>query len=117
MGYGPNASNKYVTTYFRRQITVDPSSLGTVTLRLKRDDGALVFLNGTEVARSNMRTGNITYSMLGEDAGDTENQFFSYTVPNVRLRQQHEHDRGRGAPGARTSSDMSFDLSLTSVVP
>jgi hypothetical protein len=117
VGYGPNANSKYVTTYFRRQITVDPSTLGTVTLRLKRDDGALVYLNGTEIVRSNMRSGNITYSMLGEDAGDTENQFFSYAVPKSAFVNGTNTLAVEVHQGARTSSDVSFDLSLTSVIP
>jgi hypothetical protein len=117
VGYGPNANSKYVTTYFRRQITVDPATLGTVTLRLKRDDGALVFLNGTEIVRSNMRSGNITYSMLGEDAGDTENQFFSFAVPRSAFVNGTNTLAVEVHQGARTSSDVSFDLSLTSVIP
>ncbi len=117
ISYGPDPNNKYVTSYFRRQITVDPSTLGTVTLQLKRDDGAIVYLNGTEIVRSNMRTGTITYNMLGEDAGDTENQFFSYAVPTSAFVNGTNTLAVEVHQGARTSSDVSFDLSLTSVIP
>ncbi|MGH9658630.1 MAG: hypothetical protein ACRD96_08800, partial [Bryobacteraceae bacterium] len=55
ISYGPNASNKYVTTYFRRTFGVgDPGLYQSLTLNLLRDDGAVVYLNGTEVFRSNM---------------------------------------------------------------
>jgi len=114
VSFGPNANQKYVTTYFRRQFSVDTSTLGTVTLQLKRDDGAVVYLNGTEVVRSSMPTGTISSTTLATDSGSTENQYFSYTVPasafvngsNTLAVEVHQSDR--------TSSDVSFDLSLTS---
>ena len=37
-----------------------------VTLRINRDDGAVVYLNGTEVFRTNMPTGTISYTTLGD---------------------------------------------------
>ena len=58
---GPTPNNRYLTTYFRRTFTVsDPASIAALTLHLVRDDGAVVYLNGTEIARSNMPTGTIT---------------------------------------------------------
>src|SRR3954463_4700883 len=58
VSFGPSATTKYRTTYFRRQFTVDTSQLNApVTLNLKRDDGAVVYLNGNEIVRSNMPTG------------------------------------------------------------
>src|SRR5678815_4920033 len=45
VSYGPDASNKYITTYFRKAFTV-PAGLSSMTLRLLRDDGAVVYVNG-----------------------------------------------------------------------
>ena len=57
------AGNKYITTYFRKAISVPNISQFTgYTLSLKRDDGAVVYLNGTEVFRTNMPTGTISYT-------------------------------------------------------
>ena len=43
VGYGGNPDAKYITTYFRRTFSVsNPSQFSTLTLRLLRDDGALV---------------------------------------------------------------------------
>ena len=49
------ASNRLrVTTYFRRAFTVtNPSGFPALTLCLLRDDGAVVYLNGNEIFRSN----------------------------------------------------------------
>jgi hypothetical protein len=85
-----------------------------VTLQLKRDDGAVVYLNGTEIARSSMPAGTITSTTLATDAGGTEGQFFSFTVPasafvsgtNTLAVEVHQ--------ASRSSSDVSFDLGLSS---
>src|SRR5688572_5754928 len=50
--YGPDPKNRYITTYFRKSFSItDPSSIGTLTMRVIRDDGAVGYLNGTEAAR------------------------------------------------------------------
>jgi hypothetical protein len=116
VGYGPNASNKHVTTYFRKSIDVsDPSvASGGLTLNLRRDDGAVVYLNGTEVFRSNMPTGTIGYQTFSSKAisGTTESTWFTATINpallvagiNTVAVEIHQSDR--------TSSDLTFDLSL-----
>jgi len=49
------ASNGQWTTYFRRAFQiVDPSFYTNLTMRLLRDDGAVVYLNGAEIWRNNM---------------------------------------------------------------
>src|SRR5829696_7551517 len=58
--FGPDPNNKFITTYFRRAFSVTNASLFTgLTLRLMRDDGAVVYLNGAEVWRTNMPGGTI----------------------------------------------------------
>lgn len=65
VSFGPDANNKYITTYFRRTFTVsDLTAFGSLLLRVRRDDGAVVYLNGVEVFRTNMPTGTITSTTL-----------------------------------------------------
>src|SRR5436190_664240 len=53
--YGPDAANKYTNYYFRRYFTVtNASSVSNLIIRLMRDDGAVVYINGAEVRRDNM---------------------------------------------------------------
>lgn len=115
VGYGPNASAKYTTTYFRHTFQVaDPTAFGSLTLRLLRDDGAVVYLNGTEVLRSNMPGGTIASTTFASTQiwGAPENQYVSSTVSpsrlvagtNVIAVEVHQADR--------TSSDLGFDLQL-----
>lgn len=55
----------FVTYYFRHTFAVaDASSIAGLTLRLLRDDGAVVYLNGVEVYRSNMPPGPVGFSTL-----------------------------------------------------
>ena len=59
VGYGGNASDKHVTTYFRHTFSVaDAASFSSLVLRLRRDDGGVAYLNGTEIFRSNMPSGS-----------------------------------------------------------
>src|SRR5439155_13187191 len=51
------------TVYFRRWFTVNnPALLSELLFELVRDDGAVVYLHGTEVYRSNMPGGPISAS-------------------------------------------------------
>ena len=61
VGYGIDPLRRYVTTYFRQTFAVaNPALLSQLTLRMIRDDGAVVYVNGTEVWRVNMPTGAIS---------------------------------------------------------
>ena len=115
IGYGPDYSNKFVTTYFRRTFSVsDPTTFLSLSLGLLRDDGAVVYVNGTEVFRSNMPAGDITHTTFASSAvsGSQENAFFRTSLPpsllktgdNVIAVEIHQSDL--------TSSDVSFDLEL-----
>src|SRR5215207_9008003 len=69
VGYGPNSAAKYITTYFRRSFDCPaPSSFATLKLRVVRDDGVVVYLNGQEIWRNNMPTGTIGYTTLAGPA-------------------------------------------------
>lgn len=47
--------NRPITMYFRYQLELsDPLKISTMTLRLRRDDGIIVYVNGSEVMRNNM---------------------------------------------------------------
>lgn len=113
VSYGPNSSAKYITTYFRRSFNVTDASIYlSAAVRLLRDDGAVVYVNGTEVFRSNMPGGTIGYQTLASSAID-DNTFYSAAISpsllvngaNVVAVEVHQ------ANG--TSSDLSFDLELT----
>jgi len=54
--------NNRSTYYLRKDISItNPSQYSTITLTVKYDDGAIVYVNGTEVARMNMPSGSAAY--------------------------------------------------------
>lgn len=116
VGFGPDSNNKYITTYFRRFFNVDdPASFQSLTVRLMRDDGAVVYLNGTELFRDNMPGGTIEYTNLALNVVSTTDEFAFFTFPgnpsllvpgiNVLAVEIHQN--------IASSSDVSFDLELT----
>jgi hypothetical protein len=115
LSYGPNASNKFITTYFRHAFNVADASVFTnLTLRVLRDDGAVVYVNGTEVWRTNMPAGGVTHTTLASVAigGVDETTFFQTNISpnflvngtNVIAVEIHQANV--------TSTDISFDLQL-----
>ena len=61
-----------ITTYFRHEFNLDSlDGIEGMKLSLNRDDGAVVYLNGVEILRSNMPEGSITFSTLSEAVVDS----------------------------------------------
>lgn len=117
VSYGSNAANKYITTYFRKAITVTNISLYTsFQVNIKRDDGAVVYVNGLEVFRTNMPSGTIEDTTLAStfanDDGDTPQTFLlpasAFTEGlNMVAVEVHQSDN--------TSTDLSFDMELNAL--
>ena len=62
---GPAAPNHYITYYFRRHFAVSGAAAITNLLaRVMRDDGAVVYVNGTEAGRTGMDPGVVNYLTL-----------------------------------------------------
>jgi endo-beta-N-acetylglucosaminidase D len=115
--YGADANNKYITTYYRRAfvLTEDPLSYKALTLNLQRDDGAVVYLNGVEVFRSNMPGGAVNYLTLasGSVSGGDESAFFSTNLPNSTLVAGTNIFAVEIHQNTNNSSDIAFDLSFS----
>lgn len=104
-----------MTYYFRKTVTVSSeASALDARLGLVRDDGAVVYVNGQEVLRSNMPSGTITSSTPASatTAGSDESRWFYDSIdasafqPGVNVVAVEVHQRSLG------SSDVSFDLQL-----
>ncbi|BCU79784.1 Ig-like domain-containing protein [Luteolibacter sp. LG18] len=112
---GMTSSTKYITYYFRKTFTVaDVSKVIGLSATLQRDDGAVIYINGVEVARSNMPSGAINYLTNSSTIVDStdETTFFPLTMPfgslvtgtNTIAVEIHQRDN--------TSSDLGFDMDL-----
>ncbi len=115
ISYGSSASYKHVCYYFRQTFNVtDPNANSGLKISLLRDDGAVVYINGVEVARSNMPSGNITYNTFAAStvAGQEEDTFYEYNISSSVLQAGQNIIAVEVHQRSRTSSDVSFDLQL-----
>jgi hypothetical protein len=125
---GPSASEKNPVTYFRKSFNVaDSSTWSDLNISLVRDDGAVVYLNGTEVMRSNMPDGAIGFNSQPLEAvgSNDENRYFQQSIPsallvngkNVIAVEVHQHAAELTpfegtAPPAPTASTLTLRLLL-----
>ncbi|MBI5387028.1 MAG: M36 family metallopeptidase [Verrucomicrobia bacterium] len=116
-------TNDYITFYFRSGLTLDDTNrLATVTAMLKRDDGAVVYINGVEAFRDNMpSSGRLDYLTQASSivSGAEETNAVSHAmnpslfVQGTNLIAVELHQRRNGAPFPGPSPDLFFDLALT----
>ena len=115
VGYGNEENNKHITTYFRHQFIVNNTeNIQNLTLFLKRDDGAVIYLNGNELLRSNMPSEQIEFDTFASVATppETEGLFYSWSLPNEFLQDGQNIIAVELHQVNQTSSDISFDLEL-----
>ena len=119
--FGGDTRNKYITTYFRKKFMVTEGQVndGKFVIRLLKDDGAVVYINGKEVIRSNMKGGNIDFSTrsLNDIGGFREDMFIGYPVPGGLITEGENIMAVEVHQASPTSSDISFDLELVAYLP
>ncbi len=115
VGYGPNSSDKHITTYFRHEFTVaNRGDIEQLLVKLVRDDSAVVYLNGIEIVRDNLPANNLNASTraVASVGGSEESQWFSFEVPLEHLVSGSNLLAVEVHQSSGTSSDLSFNLSL-----
>jgi len=112
--FGDDEDDKCITQYFRHEFNVtNPNIYSTLVVRLLRDDGAAVYINGTQVVRSNLPTtfGPDTVAS-SQTEGSDEDRFFQFSgianllVGGTNLIAVEVHQR------STTNPDVSFALEL-----
>jgi uncharacterized repeat protein (TIGR01451 family) len=115
ISFGPDEDDKFITTYFRTNFFVESAAEYTnLPLRIRRDDGAIVYLNGHEVYRTNMPEGEIDYRTEAEETvSDEEEDIFiednldpAWLVDGWNTLAVEIHQ------SSDDSSDLHFDLEL-----
>ncbi|YCM46396.1 lamin tail domain-containing protein [Verrucomicrobiaceae bacterium 227] len=115
--FGGVSSNRHLTTHFRKHFNITgATSYRELRIDLRRDDGAIVYLNGHEIIRSNMPEGMVGFQTLSSTSisGSNEsvaNLFTHQLSPgellegdNVLAIEVHQESSG--------SSDLALDLQL-----
>ena len=118
---GP-AGARYPTVYFRKSFTVgDAASYTSLTASVKRDDGAIVYLNGRELGRTNMAGGTVLSSNFATNgmSGGNESAInpIAYQLnagdlvdgTNVLAVEVHQSSAGSG--------DLGIDVQVTASKP
>jgi hypothetical protein len=109
------------TIYFRKSFTVtDADSFTQLNLNFVRDDGAIVYLNGKEIGRSNMSGGNQRYEDYAISATSNEGGLVNLGTltlaagdllegTNVLAVEVHQN--------SSSSSDTGLDVQLSGIAP
>jgi hypothetical protein len=115
--FAVNASviENYPSALFRKKFTLaDTSGLSDMELELQMDDGAIVYLNGKEIFRSNMPEGTVSFTTNSTEVNDQVTVYTkvakeSFLIgENVIACEVHQY--------SGTSSDLGFDISLSYTV-
>ncbi|HXG46831.1 MAG TPA: Ig-like domain-containing protein, partial [Methylomirabilota bacterium] len=113
---GPDPNNRYVTTYFRHAFEVaNPTAFQFLLVNLKRDDGAVLYVNGIEAARFNMPAGPITATTLAQNAQDDGATFFPAVLPASLLVEGRNVLAVEIHQTSLNSSDISFEMDLIGI--
>jgi hypothetical protein len=130
LGFGPDASAttilrrylsgnsgpQFTNYYFRRAITVtNPTDFATLQFRYQRDDGCIVYLNGTAVVTNNMPPGTPTFQTFAATtiSGAAETQrFWTNTVSPTFLEVGTNVLAAEVHQSTSTSSDIAWELEV-----
>ena len=111
---GPPPSSKYRNTiYFLKTFNIESiSTPKSMHIKLLRDDGAVVYLNGEELFRSNMPGGTVRYKTYSTKRNSTKNSrlFFPYFVEHPELVKGKNVLAVEVHRGSRTDKDISFNF-------
>ncbi|MFC0335659.1 GH92 family glycosyl hydrolase, partial [Paenibacillus sepulcri] len=113
VSYGPDTNNKYTTTYFRKTFEAsDVKDITELDASLIRDDGAVVYLNGHEIIRTNMPLGDATYGTIANATVNDERDRNSYIIDPSYLVEGTNVLTAEVHQAAANSSDIAFEFSL-----
>ena len=102
-----------LAAYFRLEFDVEDVTLfDTLDLELYRDDGAIIYLNGIEVLRTNLPTGTVTENTAAlsySEATVTANVPASSLLTGTNVLAVEVHNRA-------LDNDLMFDLQVSSSV-
>jgi hypothetical protein len=113
INYGDDIQNKHITYYFRKTFEIESSTFREIFVKLRYDDGAIVYLNGNEIGRRNLADEEISYQTLALKGFDGYDESvwridWSLLVEGTNTLAVEIHQATLG------SSDIYFDLQLWS---
>ena len=112
ISYGPDVANKYPTAYFRKNITInDIDTKLNYLITVIVDDGAAIYVNGTEIGRSNLPGGPLLFNTLTPISNN--NDTVTFNVPRELIKEGNNVIAVEVHQNTVISSDMFFNFQLT----
>jgi hypothetical protein len=112
ISYGGVTTNVNPTAYFRKKFNItDLAKKSGFSLTMIVDDGAAVYVNGTELARYNLAVGTLTENTWATAYNNGDQ--VTYAVPNSMLKEGENVLAVEVHQYNATSSDLFFNLQLT----
>ena len=113
IGFGGNTASRYITTYFRKAFTItNKANIQSAKVFVLRDDGAVIYLNGTELGRSNMPTTVIAYGTTASSnvtGVDESTLYYEFTIPVASLIEGNNVLAVEIHKASASEDDLSFD--------
>ena len=107
-----NKERKYPTTYFRKSFEVqDDSCYVGLRLRVWRDDGIILYINGEEILRNNLKTSFVDFNSLALSE-ITDNNYLEITLPATLLKTGANWFAAEVHLASKDDHDLVFDLEL-----
>jgi len=101
------------TTYFRRTVEIsNPASFSWFVVKLKYDDGAAVYVNGTEAVRTDNLPAGAAFDTFSNGATPNESTHHEFIVHTSRFTPGENSLAVEVHQASAVSSDISFDLIL-----
>ena len=113
---GPSGA-RFPTVYFRRTISIpNPDLYATLDFGLRRDDGAVIYINGTEVYRDSNVPPGATYGTYATALTPSETAYDEVLTSASVLHPGDNVIAVEVKQRNATSSDLSFDLELIGIL-
>ena len=114
IGYGGNAGNKYPTSYYRKKFTIESIANKTdFSATVYVDDGAAVYVNGSEIGRYNVPDGKLEFNTY---ASAYNEGYATFEIPAGLLVEGENVIAVEAHQCNASSSDVIFDLEMTYTV-
>lgn len=115
INYGSNPASKYITTYFRKTFNI-----GTLDdmykLRIRRDDGIVLYINGVEYFRDNFNSyTNIIKTTMASNAEDDGNVWDEIFIKGTSLVVGSNTIAVEIHQATLNSTDLSFFFELVGI--
>lgn len=114
INFGTDPKNKQIVKYFKKEIEINENEFLGYEIRLLRDDGAVIYINGVELLRSNMLISEVNNKSLAKKTidGDDEKEYLVYVFENSIFNKGKNTIAVSIHQSKPKSSDCIFSLEL-----